>query len=164
MAENYQTWEVTEPYVNLHDSLGEGPYYEKGTNTVRWLDIARKQIHTVSVTEGPESVKTQQLDVRVSVTADIEGVDPKEKILIGAKFGLAILDRKTGQYEYITRFVEGEGNPRTRSNDGAADPHGRFWLGTMTDFDLGEFQPEGTSRKDYLLSCTTGRISIDTLL
>ncbi|KAJ3474166.1 hypothetical protein NLG97_g9961 [Lecanicillium saksenae] len=34
-------------------------------------------------------------------------------------------------------------NERVRSNDGYADPLGRFLLGSMTDFGLGPFQPEG---------------------
>ncbi|OAA38855.1 SMP-30/Gluconolaconase/LRE-like region [Metarhizium rileyi] len=33
---------------------------------------------------------------------------------------------------------------RLRSNDGAADPRGMFWIGSMTDLDQGEFQPEGS--------------------
>lgn len=82
------------------------------------------------------------------MTADIEGVDPQEKLLIGVKYGMAVLDRKSGKYEYVTRFEAGNGNERIRSNDGAVDPHGRFWLGSMTDFGYGDFKPEGE-----LLSC-----------
>lgn len=139
----FQQWHVTEPYVDLHCSLGEGPYYEKATNTLRFLDIIQQRIHTVSLSEGPGSLKTIQLDSPVGVTADIEGCDPQDKILIAVKYGIAILDRKTGKYDYLTKSVDGEGNPRLRSNDGAVDPHGRLWLGTMTDFSFGECQPEG---------------------
>ncbi|KAK5664207.1 hypothetical protein OQA88_423 [Cercophora sp. LCS_1] len=141
-----QQWHVTEPYVNLHNQLGEGPYYEKTTNVVRWVDIQGKKIHSVSLADGPESVKTIQLDVPVTVTANVEGVDPQEKILVGLKQGIALLNRKTGQYEYLTRFSAASTGDyaRLRSNDGAVDPHGRFWVGTMTDFGLGDFKPEGS--------------------
>ena len=44
--------------------------------------------------------------------------------------------------ESIARFNVPD-NERLRSNDGAVDPHGRLWVGTMTDFGLGPFQPEG---------------------
>lgn len=142
---NFQEWNVEEPYLNLHCKLGEGPYFEKATNTLRWVDIIGQRVHTVSLTEGPGSVKTIQLDTPVTVTADVEGLDPRDKILIGVKFGIALLDRKTGKYEYVARFASADGqeNDRLRSNDGAVDPHGRFWLGAMTDFGKGDVQPEG---------------------
>jgi sugar lactone lactonase YvrE len=144
MAEqqDIQQWEVTTPFLDIHCELGEGPYYEPATNTLRFVDIKKKQLHTVSLTEGPSSLKTLQFDECVTVTADIEGRDPQETVLIGAKQGLAVLDRKTGKYEYLAKFDDAKAE-RIRSNDGAVDPNGRFWLGTMTDFDLGPFQPEG---------------------
>lgn len=138
---NLQVWTATEPFVEPHCKLGEGPFYEAETNTLRFVDIIQHRLHTVSLTEGPSSLTTLQLDAPVTVTSDIEGVDPRDKILIGIKHGLAVLDRKTGAYEYVSRLEPADA--RVRTNDGAADPRGRFWLGTMTDFNLGEFQPEG---------------------
>lgn len=147
-SSDIQTWEVKEPYLKLHCKLGEGPYYERATNTLRFVDIIQRRLHTVSLEKGPESLVTQQLDTPISVTADIAGVDPRDKILIGAKFGVAVLDRKAASdkkdaYEYVAKFHKMKDNLRLRGNDGAVDPHGRFWLGTMTDFELGPFQSEG---------------------
>ncbi|CAK7275126.1 rRNA-processing protein cgr1 [Sporothrix epigloea] len=155
MADDMQVWEVTEPYLDIHCLLGEGPFYEKGTHSLRFVDIQKHHLHTIDLATGPSSLKTLQLDRPVSVTADIEGIDPRDKILVGLKYGTAVLDRTTGQYEYLQYFSESTLGPavspqaltidfeRVRGNDGAADPHGRFWLGSMTDFDYGEFQPEG---------------------
>lgn len=143
----FQEWTVSEPYLNLHCQLGEGPYYEEATNSLRFVDIIGQRVHTVSLAAGPDSVRTIELDIPVTVTADVEGHDPQDKILIGVKYGIALLDRKTGEYAYVARFAAADGaadNDRLRSNDGAVDPHGRFWLGTMTDFGKGEFQAEGT--------------------
>ncbi|KAL2135523.1 hypothetical protein VTI74DRAFT_8129 [Chaetomium olivicolor] len=153
MAQNqeFQQWHVEAPYLETHCSLGEGPYYEPATNTVRFVDIIKKQLHTVSLTEGPASLKTLQFDEAVTVTADIEGRDPQQAVLIGAKQGLAVLDRKTGKYEYVTKFGQDKAE-RLRSNDGVVDPNGRFWLGAMTDFGLGPFQPEGSL---YRFTATT---------
>ncbi|TDZ65004.1 putative sugar lactone lactonase YvrE [Colletotrichum trifolii] len=137
-----QQWVVDRPYVNLHCALGEGPYYEKATNVLRFVDIKKKQIHFVNLAKGPESLRTLNLDVPVGVTADIEGVDPKDKILVGLKYGVAVLDVKSGSYEYIAKLHDAH-NERTRANDGAVDPNGRFWLGSMTDFGQGDFQAEG---------------------
>ncbi|KAK6851669.1 hypothetical protein PG995_011794 [Apiospora arundinis] len=158
LPSDIQTWEVKEPYLKLHCKLGEGPYYERATNTLRFVDIIQKRLHTISLEQGkaPEdSLVTQQLDTPISVTADIAG------ILIGAKYGMAVLDRKAahGQkdaYEYVAKFHKMKDNLRLRGNDGAVDPHGRFWLGTMTDFELGPFQSEGSvhmfdGRKDAVV-------------
>ncbi|GAB1320510.1 rRNA-processing protein cgr1 [Madurella fahalii] len=138
-----EKWQAGAPYLDMHCSLGEGPYYEPTTETLRFVDIKKKQLHTVSVTDGPSSLKTLQFEEAVTVTADVEGRDPSETVLIGAKQGLALLDRKSGKYEYLTKLPEVKPE-RIRPNDGAADPKGRFWLGTMTDFGLGPFQPEGS--------------------
>lgn len=160
-ATDIKVWEVKEPYVDLHCLLGEGPFYEEATHSVRFVDIRKNQLHTVDLAAGPGSLHTLQLDTRISVTADIEGVDPREKLAVGLKYGFAVLDRKTGQYEYLQRLADSTqlsksstaiDFERTRGNDGAADPHGRFWLGSMTDFDLGDFQPEGERRKRRLAS------------
>lgn len=137
-----EEWIVDEPWLEPHCALGEGPFYEKESNSVRFVDIIKKQLHSVSLTEGPSSLQTLQLDVAPTVTSDIEGIDPREKILLGIKGGIAVLDRKAGTYELLKSFSD-PGNERVRSNDGAADPHGRFWLGTMTDFGLGDIKPEG---------------------
>ncbi|CAM1505249.1 Fc.00g108860.m01.CDS01 [Cosmosporella sp. VM-42] len=151
-----QQWTVEKPWLETHCLLGEGPFYEKATKTVRFVDIRKKQLHTVSVAGGLSSLQTIQLDVCPTVTANIAGVDPEDKILLGMKFGVAVLDRKTGEYELLDKFNEPH-NERVRSNDGAADPHGRFWLGSMTDFGLGAFQAEGSlfrftssSREEFL--------------
>lgn len=154
-----QQWTVHEPYLNLHCKLGEGPYYEASTERLRFVDIINKRVHAVSLKEGggPDGaapVETIQLDVPVSVTADIQGHDPRDKILVGVKYGVAVLDRATGRYDYVARFAAANNNDddRTRSNDGAVDPHGRFWLGSMTDFGLGDFQPEGKEVCPFLHS------------
>lgn len=148
-----QEWKVEEPWLESNCGLAEGPFYEKETDSLRFLDIKKKQIlyaHGVSSPDAKQSfpmssVEVIQLDVAPSVTSDIEGVDPREKILLGVKYGLSTFDRKTGQYKMLVPFDE-KPNERVRANDGAADPHGRFLLGSMTDFGQGHFRPEGIFR------------------
>ena len=145
-----KTWTVTEPYLNIHCGLGEGPYYERDTNTLRFVDIKKKRLHTVDLSKGPESLKTLQFDMPVGVTADIEGVDPSKKILIGGKSGIYVLDRVAEKWVLLKKFYDTEEkDERLRSNDGAIDPQGRFWIGTMNDFWLGDPQAEGK----WSLSC-----------
>ena len=141
MAE-LQEWTVEEPWLESGCGLGEGPYFEKESNSIRFVDIKKKRIHSASLTDGPSSLSTLELDVPPSVTCNIAGIDPRERILVGVKSGIAVLDRKTGSYEVLSRFGEPP-NDRLRGNDGACDPHGRFWLGAMTDFGYGGCFPEG---------------------
>ncbi|PMD43499.1 SGL-domain-containing protein [Hyaloscypha variabilis F] len=138
-------WVVKEPWLDIRCELGEGPYYEPATHSLRFVDIKKKQLHTVSIAQGPKSLKTLQLDMPIGVTADIEGVNSQEKILIAGKSGIYILERKTGNVELLKRFYDTEEkDERLRSNDGAVDPQGRFWVGTMNDFWLGDVYPEGS--------------------
>ncbi|KAK2628567.1 hypothetical protein QTJ16_001670 [Diplocarpon rosae] len=144
MPSSFQRWTVTEPYLDLHCALGEGPYFEASHNRLRFVDIIKKRLHTIDLAVGPQSLKTLQLDMPVGVTADIEGVDSSKKILVGGKSGVYILDRETAKYELLKRFYDSEEtDERLRSNDGAVDPQGRFWVGTMNDFRVGEPQAEG---------------------
>jgi sugar lactone lactonase YvrE len=137
-------WTVTEPYLDIHCSLGEGPFYEADRNTLRFVDIIKRRLHTVDLAAGPESLKTLQFDMPVGVTADIKGVDSSKKILVGGKSGVYLLDRASGKTELLKRFYDTEEkDERLRSNDGAVDPQGRFWIGTMNDFWVGPPQAEG---------------------
>ncbi|EMR87161.1 putative smp-30 gluconolaconase lre-like region protein [Botrytis cinerea BcDW1] len=140
-----QTWTVTEPYVNPHCGLGEAPFYEPSTNTLRFVDIKKKRLHTINLSVGPSSLTTLQLDIPVGVTADIEGIDCTDRILVGGKSGIYVLRRSDGEMKLLKRFYDSEENDeRLRSNDGAVDPKGRFWIGTMNDFWVGKPQSEGT--------------------
>lgn len=133
---------IEEPYVPVKNHLGEGPHYEPSTGILRWVDIIRNQIHTVDTKVGPSSHKVLQLDVPVGVTADIEGTD--DEYIVGAKAGYAIVNKKTGELRYIKKFWDDqEKEERMRANDGAVDSKGRFWMGTMNDFHVGECNPEG---------------------
>lgn len=44
-----------------------------------------------------------------STTADIEGTD--DEIIVGAKYGYALLDMKTGKHEYIKRLWDESDDP-----------------------------------------------------
>ncbi|KAF4501450.1 senescence marker 30 [Fusarium agapanthi] len=127
MSANIQQWTVEKPWLETHCLLGEGPFYEESSGSLRFVDIRNKRLHYVKVAEGPPSLKTIQLDVCPTVTANIAGVDPQERIAVGVKYGLAVLDVEKETYELIQPFEEPV-NERLRSNDGGVDPLGRFWL------------------------------------
>jgi len=156
MSSELETWTVTEPFLHINCNLGEGPHHEPATNTLRFVDIIEKALHTVSLSEGASSLKTLTLPFSIGSTADIEGVDPSKKILVGSKSGVGILDRETGELELLKKYYDGEDaiekaevlgdgvkEERMRGNDGSVDPQGRFWIGTMTDFWVGDVFDEG---------------------
>jgi sugar lactone lactonase YvrE len=70
------------------------------------------------------------------VTANIAdaGETCKDRIIVGAKQGYALLDRQSGELAYLHKVWDSaEKAARMRFNDGAVDRHGRFWAGAMND-------------------------------
>ena len=143
MAE-VKTYKVTEPYLDLHCALGEAPFWEQSRNSLRFVDVVKKKLHTVDLAEGPSSHKEIDLDEAIGCTADIEGTH--DEIVFGGKKGYGIMNRQTGKTRYIKRMwndiervddgggktgIGGSREHRMRSNDGAVDPLGRYWVGTM---------------------------------
>ena len=137
-------YKITEPYLQLNSSLGEAPFWEKPRNFLRWVDIVKKKVHTVNLSEGPSSHRQIDLDFSIGTTADIE--DNDEEFIFGGKRGYGILNKSTGKARWIKdmwnddeRKDDGGGKPgvgnnkeeRMRSNDGAVDAKGRYWVGTM---------------------------------
>jgi sugar lactone lactonase YvrE len=58
--------------------------------------------------------------------------------VFGGKAGYGIFDKKTGKYETIKKFwteeeIKDGKERRMRSNDGAVDAKGRYWVTTMND-------------------------------
>lgn len=88
-----------------------------------------------------------QLTCQYSTTADLEGTDTK--FVFGGKAGYAMFDKATGKWEYIKKFwtdeeIKAGKEKRLRSNDGAVDAKGRYWITTMNDSEEGaEVTDEG---------------------
>ena len=57
-----EIFKVDEAYLHLSCALGEGPHYEGDTGELRFVDIIRKELHSVSVDEGPASHKVNLLE------------------------------------------------------------------------------------------------------
>ncbi|MCJ1436120.1 hypothetical protein MMC27_005498 [Xylographa pallens] len=126
-------WTVTEPYIPLDCGLGEAPFYEEASHHLRFVDIVKKKLHVVDLNSGPSSLITLDLQDSVGITADVDGAE-EDEIIVGAKYGYAIVNRKTGAMKYLKRFSDDpEQGDQMRSNDGAVDTSGRFWVGTMND-------------------------------
>lgn len=107
-------------------SLGEAPFYEEASHSLRFVDIDKKKLHTIDLNQGPSSLQTLDLDVAVrldvtikyermhvdfyaSITADIEGAE--KDIIVGAKYGYALLNRSTGQINDLKKIWDERDGP-----------------------------------------------------
>ena len=121
---------------------------------MRFVDIVKKHIHTVDLKAGPSSVKTTPLPHSIGVTVDVPYTHSNGVFAFGGKYGVGLLDRKTGEYrllkEYWTEEEKAVGLPdRMRGNDGGVDSKGRFWVGVMNDPAI---VPIGTDGGEFVLA------------
>ncbi|RMZ75876.1 hypothetical protein DV737_g5082, partial [Chaetothyriales sp. CBS 132003] len=141
-----QEWRVTEPFIASKCSLGEGPYWVKERNELRYLDINNHKLFVVDLDRGPASIKTIDTGMPVGVTADIDGTDSSEVILTGAKDGVTKFNLQTQKHEYVAKYWSGvdaeEKTKKMRSNDGNVDSDGRFWVSAFVDPEIAEVTDE----------------------
>ena len=103
--------------------LGEGASFDADTGTIWWFSILEKQLRSLDINTGKESV--QILPIMGSVLVPIDA----ERQLIASDQGLFIRDRATGE---LTLHCDLEKDkPDNRSNDGRLHPSGALWIGTM---------------------------------
>ena len=99
--------DLAKAFVSSNCSLGEGPYYAKDRNELRYLDINNHKLFVIDLAKGPKSIHTFDTGMPVGVTADIEGVDSSEVILCGAKDGVTKFNLKTQKHEYLAKYWSG---------------------------------------------------------
>lgn len=101
--------------------LGEGALW--ANQRLYWFDILSKQLH--SCAEDASDHQVIALPEYFSAAA----LTNTDDLLLASETGLWRFNPIT---QALTKLIEIEAdNPITRSNDGRADRHGGFWLGTM---------------------------------
>jgi sugar lactone lactonase YvrE len=103
-------------------TLGEGPLWLVDRNALLWFDILNRKMF-LRPEGGP--AKHWMFDEYVSAAGRVDA----DRLLIASQTALSLFDLTTGAQEVLAP-LEAD-NPITRSNDGRADPHGGFWIGTM---------------------------------
>lgn len=101
--------------------LGEGPLWHPGRGQLYWFDITGNRLLT------REAGAPRQWDFPGNVSA--AGWIDDTALLVASEAGLHRLDLATGRTDDLAPLDADD--PRTRSNDGRADPWGGFWIGTM---------------------------------
>jgi L-arabinonolactonase len=110
--------------VDSRNTIGEGAFWCPEEQAVYWLDVLMpSSIHRFDpITEAHQSWPVPEI-----VTAMAKRRDGT--LLVASENGLNIFDPSTGDYRHLAELEPHR--PENRSNDGAPDARGRFWIGTM---------------------------------
>ena len=101
--------------------LGEGPLWHPERAQLFWFDIVAGKL----LSRLDDKVFEWTFTEMVSATGWVDAT----RLLIASETSLFLFDLEK---ETATEIVPLEAdNMETRSNDGRADPHGGFWIGTM---------------------------------
>jgi sugar lactone lactonase YvrE len=102
--------------------LGEGPRWDAATGKLLWVDIEGRALHLSDPGTGEDRVVP--LPNRVGAAAPTTS----DAVLVALADRLALVDLRDESLRTLAVFPHGEG---IRTNDGACDSAGRFWIGTM---------------------------------
>jgi sugar lactone lactonase YvrE len=106
--------------------LGEGPRWDGEREELLWVDILAGELHRGRIgSDGVERIGGVRIDRHLGAVAPVAGGG--WVAAAGAGFALVGED---GSLEELAQ-PEADAGGRTRMNDGACDPQGRFWAGTM---------------------------------
>ena len=108
--------------LRLDAVLGEGPRWDAARGRLLAVDIEGRVLHRLDPGTGED--RPLELGERVGVAMPVEGGG----LLLALERRLAVLDEATDTLRTVAKFPHGEG---VRTNDGACDPAGRFFVGTM---------------------------------
>lgn len=101
--------------------LGEGPLWHPERQQLFWFDIIGRRLYA---RDGDRA-----LEWRFDEHHSAAGWIDRDTLLIASETGLWRFDIASGAREPVCPLEADD--PGTRSNDGRADPHGGFWIGTM---------------------------------
>ena len=107
---------------NLEAELGEGAVWVERDCALWFVDIKKHKIHRFDPASGGK--RSWDAPGQVSFIFPAEGGG----FVAGIEHGLYRFDEASGAFDLIAEIEEKPGN---RLNDGAVDPHGRLWFGTM---------------------------------
>jgi len=110
--------------VACQNTLGEGPLWNAGEQSIYWVDIDNKKIQRYF----PDTKKFEVFDLPIKIC--LMAFRSKGGMILGAENGLYFWDPISQKLDFISH-PESE-KPEARFNDGKVDRKGRLWAGTMT--------------------------------
>lgn len=102
--------------------LGEGPRWDAASGRLLWVDIEAGELHVFDPDGGAD--RAIRLGKRVGAAAPTENGG----VLVALADELAVVDLGGESVRTLVEIRHGDG---MRLNDGACDPAGRFWVGSM---------------------------------
>ncbi len=123
-----------EHVLAAHSELGEGPVWSEDEQLLYWVDIRGNSYSRYNPISGAHE------DIHVGAAIGVLALRASGGLVMAAREGFAFWDPGKQELRYVAR-PEGHAS-YMRFNDGAVDPGGRFWAGSMTDEDDGA-RPEG---------------------
>ncbi len=106
--------------VRANAKLAEGPRWDAATRRLLWVDIEGCELHVL------ESGKDRAIGLEATVSAAAPTTGGAAIVALADR--LALVDLADESVRTLVRLPHG---PAVRSNDGACDAAGRFWIGTM---------------------------------
>ena len=108
--------------------LGEGPVWDAAAQCLYWIDIKRPAIYRFEPGRGQTGVWSLPKPVGC-ITPAADG-----RFVLADENGFAWLDAGSGE---LTRIADPEPErPENRFNDGKVDRAGRFWAGTLYEYEV----------------------------
>jgi sugar lactone lactonase YvrE len=106
--------------VRANAKLAEGPRWDAVARRLLWVDIEGCELHVLENLE----------DRAIALEAMVGAATPTSSgaVLVALANRLALVDLADESVRTLVRLPHG---PGLRSNDGACDAAGRFWIGTM---------------------------------
>jgi sugar lactone lactonase YvrE len=106
--------------VSANAKIAEGPRWDAAARRLLWVDIEGCELHVLEAGED----RAIGLDAMVGAAAPTSS----GTVLVALADRLALVDLAGDSVRTLVRLPHG---PGLRSNDGACDAAGRFWIGTM---------------------------------
>jgi sugar lactone lactonase YvrE len=106
--------------VRANAKLAEGPRWDAVARRLLWVDIEGRELHVLENLE----------DRAIALEAMVGAATPTSSgaVLVALADRLALVDLADESVRTLVLLPHG---PALRSNDGACDAAGRFWIGTM---------------------------------
>jgi sugar lactone lactonase YvrE len=113
--------------LDARADLLEGPVWDARRRCLYFVDIMAGRVHGFD--PATKTHRTHDLGATLGSVGAV-ALGQRDDLILAARDGFVRLDASTGGLSTIAA-VEAD-RPRNRMNDGACDPAGRFWAGTMS--------------------------------
>jgi sugar lactone lactonase YvrE len=121
-------------FIESWSAVGESIFYRKADQTLHFVDIRRHLLHRVTLTPDDNELSLWSNHVvihtkdAIGVAAEVEG--NTDLLVIGAKYGFAVVEIETGEMKYVARVY-------TSKADAERYVRGRTDEQAFSDYNIG---------------------------